>query len=93
MFERAKKERPEGTNDLVPYWICEGPFHIDRYVPAYPMSGDVARYHDIKTALALYRLVLGQPRQQEMLEVLKSVAATDEDRARLQEQRIDLAPG
>jgi hypothetical protein len=92
MFDAAVRARPTDQNDLVPYWICAGPHHIDRYVPAYPLSSDTIRYQDIKAALALYRLVLGQPRQQELLQVLQAVAATEEDRARLQEHRIDLAP-
>lgn len=64
---------------LFPHWIYEhapGPGNIAgadhsmlrRHLLSYAGSRDQIRYADLKTALALYRLVFGQPRQQDILE-------------------------
>lgn len=45
---------------------------IERIVPQYPLSNDVVRYRRLKDVLSLYRLTLGQPRQEELVELLES---------------------
>ena len=45
---------------------------IERIVPQYPMSSDVERYRRLIDVLSLYRLTMGQPRQEELLEMLES---------------------
>ena len=45
---------------------------IERIVPQYPMSGDVERYRRLIKVLSLYRLTMGQPRQEELLDMLAS---------------------
>lgn len=45
---------------------------IERIVPMYPMSNDVQRYSRLIDVLSLYRLTLGQPRQEELLSMLES---------------------
>jgi hypothetical protein len=37
----------------------------------YPLSVDLARLSRIKEDLALYRLTFGQPRQEDMLDILR----------------------
>lgn len=44
---------------------------IERIVPQYPMSRDVERYRRLIEVLSLYRLTMGQPRQEELLDLLK----------------------
>ncbi len=44
---------------------------IERIVPQYPMSSDVERYRRLIDILSLYRLTMGQPRQEELLEILE----------------------
>ena len=72
MFEAAEAEKTSGQSDLVPYW-CFGKdqsIKIERLVPMYPMSKDGITYERLIKILSLYRLTLGQARQEELLEYL-----------------------
>ena len=73
LFEMAAKEdKDEGQSDLVPYW-CLGKnqsVKIDRIVPMYPYSKDISNYDRLIRILSLYRLTLGQARQEELLEYI-----------------------
>lgn len=69
---------PSGTqrfkHGLYPHWIYQ-PAREDgqiltRHLAFYTRSRDAIRYRDLKDALSLYRLVLGQPRQQDIIESL-----------------------
>lgn len=51
---------------------------IERIVPQYPMSNDISRYQRLIEVLSLYRLTLGQPRQEELLELLENRHLTEE---------------
>ena len=44
---------------------------IERIVPMYPMSEDVAKYNRLIKVLSLYRLTMGQLRQEELLQMLE----------------------
>jgi len=93
-FERARALRSSDENDLVPYWVypVEGGAAIERHVPVYPLSRDVGRLSSLRDSLALYRMVFGQPRQDELLAYLtKSVAPADLD-ALSSRLKISLAP-
>ncbi len=61
-------------SDLVPYWCLPDDFpytaKIELIVPMYPMSKDKYRYDRLIEVLSLYRLTLGQLRQEELMEVL-----------------------
>ena len=74
MFERAAKELKGQNPDLVPYWCLpdmdESMVKIERIVPMYPFSQDQLRYERIIKILSLYRLTLGQPRQEELITIL-----------------------
>ncbi len=70
MFKEAEKEKGSGQSDLVPYW-CFGEkqeIKIERIVPMYPFSKDACSYDRLIKILSLYRLTLGQARQEELLE-------------------------
>jgi hypothetical protein len=73
LFQVASKNRPTGANDLIPYWIfeIENGARVERHVPMLECSRDIARYERLKKALAIYRLVFGQPRQQDLLGLLQ----------------------
>jgi electron transfer flavoprotein alpha/beta subunit len=43
---------------------------VERQIITYPLSRDIERASRLKDALTLYRLTLGQPRQQDMLEMM-----------------------
>ena len=91
MFDAATAERTEGQSELVPFW-CFGKnqkIKIERIVPMYPMSKDEIKYERLIKILSLYRLTLGQARQEELLECLfKECQDLDE----LKELFIDLSP-
>jgi hypothetical protein len=72
LFEAARQEREAGSSDLIPYWIyeVEGGASIERRVLAMPFSRDECRYRRLQRSLALYRMVFGQPRQEDLLEYL-----------------------
>jgi hypothetical protein len=74
MFVQAENDRPLGVNDLVPYWVFEvdGGARIERRVPILAFSKEEFHYHRLKRMLAVYRLVFGQPRQEDLLEHLAS---------------------
>jgi len=57
--------------EFSPYWVFPGAAKIERHVLPYPLSRDVSRYEQLKVDLATYRLAFGQPRQEDMLELLK----------------------
>ena len=88
MFDAAVAARGPDENDLVPYWVFPGDATIDRYVPALPMSKEVSKLEELKRDVARYRMVFGQPRQDDLLKYLRST-----DESLLNELRIDLSPG
>lgn len=71
--EAALSEKSENSSDLIPYWglkETEDMIRIERIVPMYPFSRDQAAYDRLIKILSLYRLTLGQARQEELLEYL-----------------------
>jgi hypothetical protein len=69
MFELAVRDRPPGVSDIWPYWVfeVEGGARVERRVPLLPYSREVERLRRLKRNLAIYRLVFGQPRQEDLL--------------------------
>ncbi len=88
MFAAAKSDCP-GQNDLTPYWVYapDGGASIERYVPAAPLSREAARYARLLRTVGAYRLVMGQPRQEDLLRYVGN------DAAALEWLQIDLTPG
>ena len=76
MFEKASvTEKQANGSDLVPYWgliPTQDMIKIERIVPMYPFSQEIAKYERLIKILSHYRLTLGQPRQEELLEYLFS---------------------
>lgn len=91
MFAAAQAERKPGQSELVPFW-CFGEgqeIKIERIVPMYPMSKDGISYDRLIKILSLYRLTLGQARQEELLEYLFREC---DDPSELKKLFIDLSP-
>lgn len=84
LFERASEERNEGRTELFPYWVypLEGGATIERRVPMLPLSREYGRFEKLKRSLALYRMVFGQPRQEDLLAHL---ARTIDDPERIEQ--------
>jgi hypothetical protein len=63
----ADETLPHEIRDLAPYWVCPGKAYIQRYVPRLPLSRDDGRRTMLLRSLALYRLVFGQARQEDLV--------------------------
>ena len=93
LFEQARSDRPEGCSDLIPYWVYEeGSARIERRVPLIPFSKEVGQLERLKRSLALYRLVFGQPRQEDLLTHLTNRMDLNEAEAATTRWRISLEP-
>ena len=68
LFQIAARGKSNGYSDLIPYWIFEeGSARVERRIPLLPYSKDVGKLKRLKQGLALYRMVFGQPRQEDLL--------------------------
>lgn len=91
MFNRAKLEYNPEYSELVPFWClpdAQGS-KIERIVPSYPLSKDIGNYERLIKILSLYRLTLGQARQEELLE---HIFKNCEDSEELQDICMNLSP-
>jgi hypothetical protein len=96
LFAAAAALRPEGKSEIMPAWIFQPDVvsgaRIERYVPALPLSRDRAKLADLKRGLAVYRLAFGQPRQEDLVEYLRSRFSDEEIAQLLGDFKIDLSP-
>jgi hypothetical protein len=91
IFELANEEaRARGESDLVPYWIAPGDWRVQRHVPLLPYTSEVEAFQRLKQQLAAYRVVFGQPRQEELLSLLQK--NIDLDLESLGKWSIELSP-
>lgn len=87
VFERAEAARTPDEPELVPYWMVTDPaVTIERHVPMLRTSREIGQLPDLLRRLARYRLVFGQPRQDDLLELLDQLAPLDDG------ELIDLRP-
>src|SRR5665811_1409404 len=87
-FNLAAQDRPAGESEVFPYWIfplADGA-HIERYVPTLPLSKETHKYKRLMRTVGAYRLVVGQPRQEDLLKYLGDRIGD------LADLRIDLSP-
>lgn len=94
LFSMAKEARPLSQNDLVPFWIfeTEDGFKIQRFVPSLPLSRECDHLERLKKTLAIYRMVFGQPRQEDLIAYLRSRLERDLSQEELLMYSIDLSP-
>ena len=95
LFEMAHTAAREAghADDLVPYWVFPGGAHkIRRHIPVYPFSKDAERIDNLKKSLVTYRMVLGQPRQEDLVAFLQQQFDKGLDPDEFLKYRIDLAP-
>ena len=89
MFELADAAaRAANASDLVPHWIAPGKHRVERHVPL-PFTVEVEAFDRLKRQLAAYRVVFGQPRQEELVTLLDRSGV---DVARLRGWAVDLSP-
>ena len=90
MFERAHQAaRDADQSDLVPHWIAPGEHRVERHVPQLPYTAEVEAFDRLKRQLAAYRVVFGQPRQEELVTLLDQAGV---DVTKLRDWAIDLSP-
>lgn len=90
MFVVAAQQDME--SDLAPCWVferCAEPVQIRRIVPVLDWSREHDAWPRLRNRLATYRLVMGMPRQDDLLETLERNGITP-DQARA--WKIDLSP-
>lgn len=85
LFEAARDEQAN-YGDFAPGWVYPGRSKIERHVAPLVLSSDRSRYERVRRDVSLYRLTFGQPRQEDMMELLTERAA-----GRAEEFRISLA--
>ena len=94
IFEKASlMEKSEGCSDLIPYWGLtdrEDMIKIERIVPLYPFSRDEIKYERLIKILSLYRLTLGQPRQEELIN--RIIKKFNIDEKEIKDLFINLSP-
>lgn len=96
MFETCKANEKREHCELVPYWYMEpdkdsNAVSIERIVPMYPFSKDGAQYERLIKILSLYRITLGQARQEELVEGIFN-NLDEEKLERIHELFINLSP-
>jgi hypothetical protein len=94
LFKRASRESSAEGKGLVPYWMypIEDGAWVERHVFMYPFSRDEVRYRVLQRSLGAYRLVFGQPRQDELLAYLVNHIPEAKLKEVAGALRIDLAP-
>jgi len=91
MFDCARGDR---ANDLLTYWLFEPPeggAKIERHVPIISYSKEESHFNRLKKMLVLYRLVFGQPRQEDLLKYLTE-QAINKKHYDIDNWRISLTP-
>ena len=97
MFVKASTELKGDNPEMVPFWYLPlndehfdgiNTEKIERIVPMYPMSEDESRYNRLIKVLSLYRLTMGQPRQEELLQMLEGKISQDQ----IKQLIFDLSP-
>ncbi|WP_246140891.1 helicase C-terminal domain-containing protein [Bacillus marasmi] len=81
LFDFAKQTYSGRYSELIPFWCLpdDQEIKIERIVPLYPMSKDIGSYQRLIKILSLYRITLGQARQEELLEYLLENSDSSED--------------
>lgn len=88
MFEKAASELAVNKSGMIPFWYLplehekfaemeqagRSIERIERIVPMYPLSEDVKRYDKLINVLSLYRLTMGQPRQEDLVKMLEGTS-------------------
>lgn len=87
MFLAAAERRPVNQSELFPYWVfpLEGGARIERHLALSPMSLETARYERLTRSVGLYRLAIGQARQEDLV----ALAGEGQDLSWMQ---LDLRP-
>ncbi len=72
----AAVDRSE-LGEFSPWWIYPGDARVERLIVHFPLSREDAQYERLRDSLTLYRMMLGQPRQEDMMELLRQRGVSD----------------
>ncbi len=90
MFRLADKAaRAAADSDLVLHWIAPREHRVRRHVPQLPYTAEIAAFDRLKRQLAAYRVVFGQPRQEELVTLLDRSGV---DVRKLRDWEVDPSP-
>lgn len=94
VFELARRRTAGSDHGLVPYWLFPRPdgAFIERHVPHLPLSRDARQLEALKRSLAVYRMVFGQPRQDDLMAYLLDRLTAEELQELEPLLQIDLTP-
>jgi hypothetical protein len=94
LFATARRAAPSTHGGLVPHWIHTNGhgIAIERLLPSLPLTRDRARLPLLRRSLALYRLVFGQPRQDDLMEHLMREGSVIHGVLGPEALLVDLAP-
>ena len=93
MFDEASRGvTRRDLKDIEPFWVYDGPARIERHVPLIALSREVEQLERLKRSLAAYRMVFGQPRQEDLVAFIGDRVGPEGREALLQQLRVDLAP-
>ena len=72
VFAAAHADCTDADSDIKPFWVFTRPDGavIERYVPALPLSREAQQYRRLLRTVGAYRLVIGQPRQDDLIHYL-----------------------
>ena len=95
LFEIARREAGNHDHGLVPFWVfaTAGGARVERRVPCLPLSSDRLLLEALRRSLAVYRMVFGQPRQDDLLAYLLEKLGPEQLEHYRTLLRIDLSPG
>jgi len=94
LFDRAAEVEKGGRCDLVPYWHVEpkpGEPRIERIVPYCPLSREEKQLEWLVNVLAVYRISLGQARQEELVRFILN-RMPEEKRRQIHKLLLNLSP-
>ena len=90
---RLAEDEFAGDGGLIPHWVfTDGEARIQRHAPVLPLSRDAARVDALRHSLAVYRMVFGQPRQDDLLEFILREVPEDRRESLAEALTIDLSP-
>lgn len=69
--------------EFSPWWIYPGDARVERMIVHFPLSREDAQYERLRDSLTLYRMMLGQPRQEDMMELLRQRGVSENEVAQL----------
>jgi hypothetical protein len=93
LYQIAIENEKGNKSDLVPFWHVEPQnIFIERQVPTIPYSKEVRKLKDLLKTISVYRIALGQPRQEDLVNHLINNFNENEIEKVQEELLINLSP-